>query len=266
MPEQIAIANAALGIIREWDWRRCDPDGVPFHPGKDLKWVANRLAMEGVRRPQDAILSLLCQGSLTARGDYRWRKYQDFEHFPTEVHGEPIKPRHWQQLANSIEAGKRGSGSGSAIETTLQLSELELKDCLAHEWEYGFCRFSYAIVTDSLSPWDDDYMEEWFSAWDIDVWPSDLEPLIWDEEPEPETAPPTPNMNKGGRPPAADWEMAALELAGRYYRGDFKPQTIANVGRELTSWLGNQDLHPSDSVIRVHAKRIFDAFQAWERE
>ena len=76
-------------------------------------------------------------------------------------------------------------------------------------------------------------------------------------------APPT---NKGGRPPAADWELAALEIAGRYYRGDFKPQTIADVSRELSSWLGNQDLHPSDSVVRIHAKRIFDAFQAWERE
>ncbi len=75
-----------------------------------------------------------------------------------------------------------------------------------------------------------------------------------------------PTTNKGGRPPAADWELAALEIAGRYYLGDFKPQTIADVRRELSSWLGHQDLHPSDSVVRVHAKRIFDAFQAWECE
>lgn len=266
MDDHSASATAAMGIMRDWEWRRYDPEGVPFHPGKDLNWVANRLAMEGVRRPQDVILNLLCQGSLTARGDYRWRKYQDFEHFQTEVQCEPIKPRHWRQLASSIHAGKRGSGSGSTIETTLQLSELEMTDCLAYEWEYGSCRFSYAVVTDKLAPWEDDYMEEWFSAWDVDVWPNDLEPMIWGDEPETETILPAPNTNKGGRPPAADWELAALEIAGRYYRGDFKPQTIADVGRELSSWLGNQDLHPSDSVVRIHAKRIFDAFQAWERE
>lgn len=259
-------ASCGLEIMREWDWQRCDPDGVPFHPGKDLNWVANRLAMEGVRRPQDVILILLCQGALTARGDSRWQKYQDLEHFQAEAHCEVIKPRHWQQLAVSIQEGKRASGWGSTIETTLQLSELGLKDCLAHEWEYGSCRFSYAVVTHKLAPWNDDYMEEWFSAWDIDVWPNDLEPMIWDDGPEPEAAPSTANTSKGGRPPAADWELAALEIAGRYYRGDFKPQTIADVGREMASWLGDQDLHPSDSVVRIHAKRIFDAFQAWEQD
>lgn len=137
---------------------------------------------------------------------------------------------------------------------------------MAHEWEYGSCRFSYSVVTDKLVPWEADYLEEWFSAWNIDVWPNGLEPMIWDEEPEPETVPPTSSVNKGGRPPAADWELAALEIAGRYYRGDFKPKTIADVGRELASWLGNQDLYPSSSVVRIHAKRIFDAFQAWECE
>ena len=75
-----------------------------------------------------------------------------------------------------------------------------------------------------------------------------------------------PMANRGGRPQAADWELAALEISGRYYRGDFKPQTIADVGRELASWLGDQDLHLSDSVVRIHAKRIFDAFEAWECE
>lgn len=259
-------ASAALKIMREWEWRRCDPDGTPFHPGKDLNSVANRLAMEGVRRPQDAILALLCQGALIARGDFRWRKYQDFEQFQREVHCDPIKTRHWQKLADSIQAGKRGFGWGGAVETTLQLTELGLKDCLAHEWEYGSCRFSYAAVTDELAPWDDDYLEEWFSAWDIEVWPSDLEPIIWDDEPVQEVSPPTSSSNKGGRPPAADWELAALELAGRYYRGDFKPQTIADVGRELASWLGDQNLNPSDSVVRIHAKRIFDAFRVWEQD
>jgi hypothetical protein len=100
MEEHPASATTALDIMREWEWRRCDPDGVPFHPGKDLNWVANRLAMEGVRRPQDAILTLLCEGALIARGDHRWRKYQDFAHFQSEAHCDPIKPLHWQRVAS----------------------------------------------------------------------------------------------------------------------------------------------------------------------
>jgi hypothetical protein len=265
MEERPASATAALDIMRDWNWQRCDPDGVPFHPAKDLNWVANRLAMEGVRRPQDAILTLVCEGLLNSRGDYQWRKYQDFDYFQTEVECDPIKPRHWQQLASSIRASKRGSGRGSSMETTLQLPELGLKDCLAHEWEYGSCRFSYAMITDP-PPWDDDYMEEWFSAWSIQVWPNALEPIFHDDDAESEITAPAPTKSKGGRPPAADWELAALEIAGRHYRGDFKPKTIADVGRALTSWLGDQDLHPSDSVVRIHAKRIFDAFKAWEQD
>lgn len=264
MDERPASATAALDIMRAWEWRRCDPDGAPFHPGKDLNWVANRLAMEGVRKPQDAILHLLCQGKLTARGSYRWRKYQDLDEFQADVEWDEIKATHWQRLSHTIKQTVDDYGFDFAIKRTIQLKKLGLTDCLSYEWEYSSCRFSYAVVTDKLAPFDDDYLEEWYSAWAIDVWPNDLETARLDDITD--TEPSTPNMNKGGRPPAADWEAAALQIAGRYYRGDFKPQTIADVGRELNTWLGNQDLHPSDSVVRIHAKRIFDAFQAWERE
>ena len=252
MNETSAPGSAALAIMREWDWRHCDPD-------KEVSWVATRLAMEGVRRPQDVLLTLLCEERLAARGSYRWQKYQDCESFYSEVDCEPIKRRHWQKLASSIADGNCGYGSPA-----LQLPELGLKNCRAHEWEYNSCRFSYAVATNQLAPWDVDYLEESFSAWGIDIWPNDLETIVWDSQSNHEPA--AANANRGGRPPAADWEVAALEIAGRYYRGDFKPQTIADVGRELASWLGIQDLHPSESVVRIHAKRIFDAFQAWDRE
>lgn len=261
-----SAAAAALDIIRTWDWQSWDPDGVPIHTGKALNWVLNRLAMEGIRRPQDAILTLLCQGALNARGDYKWCKFQDFDQFRIEVHDDPIKPLHWQKLLASIQEGNRDSGLGSAIGTTLQLPELEIADCPAHKWEYGSCRFSYASVTDKIGLWNRDYMEEWFSAWDIDIWPQNLEPIIHKSEPEPETALPMATANKGGRPTAADWELAALEIAGRYYRGDIKPQSVADVGRELASWLGDQDLHPSDSTVHSHAKIIFNAIQSWEED
>lgn len=74
----------------------------------------------------------------------------------------------------------------------------------------------------------------------------------------------TQARNKGGRPPAADWEAAALEMAGLYYRGSLKPERIADVKNRLASWLSDQDSEPSPSVLHQHAKRMFDAFCAWE--
>lgn len=266
MDERPASATAVLDIMRDWGWQYCNPDGVLFCPGLAVNTVVNRLAMEGIRRPQAEVLTLLSQGDLLARGNYCWQKFQDLDHFRSNAEGEVIKARHWQHLARSIEDTIREPVSARIKQPMLQLPELGLHDCLAHNWEYSACRFSYAVATTTIAPFDDDYMEERFSAWSIEVWPNDLEPIIWNDEPEPETAPPTANTNKGGRPPAANWELAALEIAGRYYRGDFKPQTIADVGRELAAWLGDQDLQPSDSVVRIHAKHIFDAFQAWERE
>lgn len=258
--------STALSILHEWDWRRCDPDGVPFHPGKDLSFVINRLALEGVARPADAILTLLCRGDLIARGDFTWRKYQHDQFYQLEGLNEILKPLRWQALAGLIAEGLGTTTKAGWPRAEVDLGKLNMRQCPIYEWEFGDNRFCTTYCSPTSEVWKDSYREEWFSAWDIDIWPNDLKPIVWDDDPEPEAAPSIANANKGGRPPAADWELAALEIAGRYYRGDFKPQTIADVGRELATWLGKLDLHPSDSVVRIHAKRIFDAFQAWERE
>ncbi len=73
-------------------------------------------------------------------------------------------------------------------------------------------------------------------------------------------------VDRGGRPPAANWELAALELAGRYYKGDFKPSSKADVQRELAAYLAESDIHPSASTLGNHAKPIFEAFQEWDRD
>jgi hypothetical protein len=70
--------------------------------------------------------------------------------------------------------------------------------------------------------------------------------------------------NGGGRPHALDWEVAALEMAGRYYCGDLKPNSIADVIRAIQQWAKLPDGGPPDPTVRPHAKRIFEAFKAWE--
>ena len=252
-------AASALQIMRQWQWTGGDPDGNLWGISLSLSEVTSRLAMEGISQPQDAVLSLLCQGDLSASGDYRWRKYQGDNHFQLEGTGAPIKRRQWQGLADSIKVEQLASSDEWWGLQSINLPELKLLHYPSYSWEFSANRFSTAH--------DKNDQEEWFSAWDIEVsraWPDDEFLLC---APEPVIPKPTaPATNKGGRPPAADWEVAALEMAGRYYQGDFKPQTIADVCRELTAWLADQDSHPSDSVVRVHAKRIFEAFQAWEQD
>ena len=256
-----AAANA-LAIMQEWQWLHCDPDGVPFPPGMALNEAVNRLAMEGLSRPQDAILVLLCQDDLIARGDLRWRKFDGLHHFQLDDGATIIKPRYWQALADAIAQDYARKKAGDFGSETVNLSTLGLANCEKFEWEFAYSRFSVASGSDD----PDDVLwgspEEWLSVIEIDVWPRDLghEPLDDD------ILPTTPATDRGGRPAAADWEAAALELAGRYYRGDFKPKTKADVKRELAGYLGDKHKYPAESTLGDHAKLIFEAFEAWERD
>lgn len=264
MEEDPASIAAAIEIMREWEWRGADQDGVWFHPGKELGFVVNRLALEGMTQPDEAVLALLCSGRLVSWGDYRWRKYHHGTFYQLEGENEILKPSRWQRLADIIARHLQELAGPDWPSAFVDLEQLTMMRCSIYEWEFSANRFSIAIRTPETKSYEPTYLEEWFSAWDIYVRPNDLEPPTRGNGSTPELI--ASSSNKGGRPPAADWEAAALDIAGRYYRGDFKPQTIADVGRELSSWLGKQDLHPSDSVVRIHAKRIFDAFRAWESE
>lgn len=210
-------AAAAIAAMRGWTWLRCDPDGVPFPLGMDLSSIISRLAFDDIRRPQDAILELLCKGRLVARGSYRWRKFQDLEHYQQEGYSERLAAKHWQTLADTIQSAKIGEG-GSYREVTFQLSELALEDCLAFVWDYHRNSFSYATLTDAFAPWDDDYLEDWFSAWDIEAWPSFLEEPdalnLSDDSAASDASEPKPAR---GRSAAKWWPDFAEELALAIY-------------------------------------------------
>lgn len=217
MPADSDDAANALEIMREWNWRYCDPDGVPFTPGKSLHTMVNRLAVEGIRRPQDAILQLLCQGDLLAQGSYRWQKFQDLEHYQREVGSEIIATRHWRKLAELIESAKVGD-QGCSIETTYQLTELGLRDCLAYVWDYQRDGFSYTMFVDASATWDDDYLEEWFSAWEIEAWPKFLDEADALEFNADSAAPDTSKPKQvRGRSAAKWWPDFAEELALTVY-------------------------------------------------
>lgn len=253
--------EAALEIMRQWQWLRCDPDGAPLEWSMELSLVINRLAMEGHARPSSAILELLCRGEVEAKGDYKWQKYQWRKSYYLEEMNAVLKPRQWKVLADSIAEEWRQLTSHDELRIEVDLEKLNLGKCPIYDWEFGQNRFSTALCPPDTETHDRNYFEESFSVWDISVWLRSGEPEHVDA-----AAPVAEGTSKGGRPAIADWEAAALEMAGSYYRGDFKPQTIADVCRKLASWLAGIDIYPSDSVLRTHAKVIFEAFQNWERE
>ncbi|WP_428681103.1 hypothetical protein [Sphingopyxis sp.] len=257
-------ADAALKIIQQWQWGFCDPDGNLSLCSMGLDDAVNRLGMEGIPCPQMAVLSLLCRGQLVSRGYFRWQKYQWGEHYQLEGSNEILKPNRWQVLADLIAEERQQLDNHEWPNAHVDLEKLEMTDCPVYEWAFANNRFCTAVCPPETPTNASNYLEEWFSAWDIDFQPRLLANHVEDDAALP--TPSYPATSQGGRPPIADWEAAALEIAGRYYRGDFKPNTIADVSRALGSWLGAQDIHPSESVLRTHGKAIFAALQSWEQE
>lgn len=142
---------------------------------------------------------------------------------------------------------------------------LQAGECPAFHWDDFDGEFSTVTKARDASTFALDYFEETYSVTNLEIYlPTEYSDLD-DLDPKPREHA-VANDDRGGRPPAANWELAALELSGRYYKGDFKPATKADVQRELAAYLAESDIHPSASTLANHAKPIFEAFQAWERD
>lgn len=200
-------AQVALQTMRQWHWLRCDPDGMPVSPSIDLSLVVNRLAMSGLAAPQSAVLLLLSQGELIAKGSYRWRKYQWGKYFQLEDF-DLISSKQWKTLELIILDEQTQFSNDEWPDKFVNLQKLQLADCPAYEWAFGDNRFTTALCPPDTAFYDSAYFEEWFSAWGIEVWPR----VIDGEIPEWDSAPPTPPPSKGGRPLAEWWPDFVAEL------------------------------------------------------
>ena len=204
-PENVA---RALEIMRRWQWEQTNEfyDVCPI--SLELDYVINRLAMEGISRPQDAVLSLLCRGDLSANGDYRWRKYEHGTLFEIAETSAPIKPRQWQILERIIDSAHVGNKDDGFECNSIELSRLGISNCKIYDW--GFCNnyFSTAYSGFGISENDLNDLEEWFSAEGITVCLECLEAGIVEPN-----ASEDQRGGKPGRPPAKCWADFAEELA-----------------------------------------------------
>ena len=255
-------SNDALELMRGWHWERYNPDRELISDSFSLSDIVSRLAMEGQSQPKDAVLQLLCSGKLQAVGHFVWKKFEAGEHYAMDGYGKDIPAFRWKVLAQLIEEEQARLDAQLGPPSKVNLVMLELGEWPAYSWKYMTGEFSTALRPPEILPHEPGYFEETFSA-------QELEGYLPSARSEPEasvTLEPLTKPDQGGRPPAADWEAAALELSGRYYKGDFKPSTRADVQRELAAFLAESDVHPAPSTLANHAKPIFEAFQAWERD
>lgn len=202
------FARAALKNISEWRWISGDPDGNTWPIYMDLGEAINRLAMAGYVQPQSLVLKLLCQGDLTGHGDFKWRKYQFGSFFQHEEQEADLDKRQWQTLSDLIDDYQRELTEDGWPFNSVELEKLGIEDCQKYEWSFSASRFSTAYCPPEAQLHDKDYVEEWFSAWDIKIRPARL---VWDGDSDIEAVP-VAEISRGGRPLAEWWPDFVAEL------------------------------------------------------
>lgn len=162
-------AETALVILKRWQWACYDPDGKFIGSTIELNEVVNRLAFQGLDDPAKAVLSLLCEGRLTAVCYYQWLKYRRNQRFQRNEFSGNLDKDKWQMLAKMLVEVERSLAEGECSILKTDLAELEMGDCETVEWQPQYNRCSYAICPPDTDKFEANYFEESFSASGIEV-------------------------------------------------------------------------------------------------
>jgi hypothetical protein len=66
---------------------------------------------------------------------------------------------------------------------------------------------------------------------------------------------------KGGRPPADWWEDLLIDLSFRYFKGDLKPKSQADIVRAMQEWITAHGCDAAESTVKLRAKKLLTAIQ-----
>ena len=264
---EILLADLAFSIMKTWQWVRYDPDGVPSASSTYLCDVFNRLAFEGFDDPKTALITMLRRGQLQANGDFRWSKYQRGNFFELEGHQSAIPTERWKSLADLLrEEQKPFEGSGLRS-SKITLEKLGMRDVSIVDWEPNYSRFSLAIHSSEVSPYDPSYYEEVYSVQDVMIFPlalpsPDCEIVgAADQATEAQIPEQEEQGAPRGRRPKYNWPKSVLAVFGDIHRGDLKPETQADIERALLEHMGGKEGGPSESTLRPYAKLIWEESQ-----
>lgn len=75
-------------------------------------------------------------------------------------------------------------------------------------------------------------------------------------------SPPTPPKNKGGRPPAKFWDELWAEIAGQLYKGDFKPESQADITDAMLQWIEDKGYSAGDSTVAERARLLWKSIDS----
>ncbi len=228
-PGELQSADSALAIMKSWRWVRCDPDGVLEASPVDLASAMSRLAFYGHRDPKSALLTLLCERRIEARGDYIWAKLQNGEEFRLEGSQTAIEPIRWQALRAALHEHTGDYTNGEYVEALVTLDALGRENEPTGEWEPKYDRFSYALLPKEISPYETGYFEEFFAAQSIYIMPlafpgPDGEIVGIADEATEVGKQSTQDETKRGRKPKYDWPAATLAIFGLIYRATLSPK------------------------------------------
>ncbi len=266
MTWQAENAQAALSILRQWDWEFCDPDGWPSYRPMELSLVVNRLAMEGLQRPIDAVFSLLSDGQLSASGTYFWRKFEDGQLYSLHGYHAEIVASRWKTLVELIRLQRlEYKLTGSALKEC-ELTMLDLGNCSPYDLNVNKNQFSIAVAEREIPTVGEGYFEEWYSARDITILlVKDTAALEEFVDANDSLAGDEPLIGKGGgRPRTWDWDGALLYLAALAHHGQnglFRPDgsdpNQTNIAAHLRDWfIATAKNSPEDSQLRRYGKRF----------
>lgn len=256
-------ADDALRIMKSWDWVRYDPDGMPSANAMPLATAVSKLAYYGHVDPAGALLALFCDGSIQALGCFNWAKYQGLEEYRLESANCLIEPMCWNKLRANLAMHEGDYAKGEYIERLVSLENLEIESEPVADWQPKFNRFSYAIRTTDLAPWESEYLEEFFSAHSLGVFPlampgPDGEIVGTSYEADGAHSEAVGEGVRRGRKPKYDWPAASAAIWGKIYRGELIPENQAEIERAFQAYLTIGDKEPSESTVRPFARTIWD--------
>lgn len=248
--------EAALAIIEGWGWDRDDPRfdwSVPLMIS--LSETINRLAMEGHDDAPGAVLELLATGRLVATGSYRWRCFRK-GHFQRDGIAQ-IPSERWRTL---LEGCEKNFDLFVPNEVTLKAINgdwTERKENCAM-WSWNADRFSTAEASGG-NLFDDGYLEETYSAEDIELRPADCSAASQGAT---TAALSDAERNRGGAPAKYDWERGIAAVVLQWSdEGSWHPSLQADVKKRLAEWFAERDQFPSDSLLKERARWLFEEFQ-----
>lgn len=261
----LELGKQALKIMKSWRWARIDPDNEPYSSAMMFHTALNRLAFDGMKYPSAALLVLCATGEIEARGDFQWTKLHGGEIFKLDGMGAAIEPMRWQDLRKQALRRQELLEEGNLESATIDLPKTGYSQRPLAEWEPRFDSMSYVRFSGGDEWSNPSYFEEIFSVENLAIFPLALPDSeggivgIADEaqEENSEPQPITEATSQVGRRPKYDWPAATLAVFGRIHRGDFKPESQADVERALIDHLAEEKGGPSESTVRPYAKLIW---------